>query len=104
MRALDIQAINERVQQESVLVDRILQEMDRVIVGQRYMVERLLIGLLCGGHVLLEGVPGLAKTLTVRTLARTDDVKAFVNHASSASAGRDRIVVPPCQPASPWES
>ena len=70
MRALDIQAINERVQQESVLVDRILQQMDRVVVGQRYMVERLLIGLLCGGHVLLEGVPGLAKTLTVRTLAR----------------------------------
>lgn len=70
MRALDIQAINERVQQESVLVDRILQEMDRVVVGQRYMIERLLIGLLCGGHVLLEGVPGLAKTLTVRTLAR----------------------------------
>jgi len=70
MRAIDIQAISDRVQRESLLVDRILQEMDRVIVGQRQMVERLLIGMLCGGHVLLEGVPGLAKTLTVRTLAR----------------------------------
>ena len=67
--SLDIQAINERVQGESVLVDRIFQEMDRVIIGQRNMLERLLIGLFCSGHVLLEGVPGLAKTLTVRTLA-----------------------------------
>ena len=67
--SLDIQAINDRVQGESVLVDRIFQEMDRVIIGQRYMLERLLIGLFCSGHVLLEGVPGLAKTLTVRTLA-----------------------------------
>jgi len=67
---MDIHAINEQVQQESLLVDRIFQEMDRVIVGQRYMVERLLIGLFCGGHILLEGVPGLAKTLTVHTLSK----------------------------------
>ena len=67
---IDIHAINERVQQESQLVDRILREMDRVIVGQRDMVERLLIGLFCSGHILLEGVPGLAKTLTVHTLSR----------------------------------
>ena len=67
--SLDIQAIDERVQGESLHVDRIFQEMDRVIIGQRYMVERLLIGMFCSGHVLLEGVPGLAKTLTVRTLA-----------------------------------
>ena len=66
---LDIQAIDERVQMECILVDRIFQEMDRVIIGQRYMLERLLIGLFCSGHVLLEGVPGLAKTLTVSTLA-----------------------------------
>jgi len=68
--SIDIHAISERVQQESLVVDRIMQEMDRVIVGQRYMVERILIGLLCNGHILLEGVPGLAKTLTVSTLAR----------------------------------
>ena len=67
---IDIHAINERVQQESLLVDRIFQEMDQVIVGQRYMVERLLIGLFCNGHILLEGVPGLAKTLTVHTLSK----------------------------------
>ena len=68
--SIDIHAISERVQKESLVVDRIMQEMDRVIVGQRYMVERILIGLLCNGHILLEGVPGLAKTLTVSTLAR----------------------------------
>ena len=66
----DIHVITEKVHEESALVDRILQEMDLVVVGQRYMVERLIIGMLCGGHVLLEGVPGLAKTLTVSTLAR----------------------------------
>ena len=67
---IDIHAISEQVQRESALVELILQEMDRVIVGQRAMVERILMGLLCNGHILLEGVPGLAKTLTVATLAR----------------------------------
>ena len=67
---IDIHAISEQVQRESTVVERILQEMDRVIVGQRAMVERILMGLLCNGHILLEGVPGLAKTLTVATLAR----------------------------------
>ncbi len=67
---LDIHAISEQVQRESATVERVLQEMDRVIVGQRAMVERILMGLLCNGHILLEGVPGLAKTLTVATLAR----------------------------------
>ena len=66
----DINAITERVLRDSQAVDRILQQMDRVVVGQRHMVERLVIGLLCNGHVLLEGVPGLAKTLTVSTLSR----------------------------------
>jgi MoxR-like ATPase len=65
----DIRNINDLVQRESAFVDVILAETGRVIVGQRAMVERLLIGLLTGGHVLLEGVPGLAKTLTVKTLA-----------------------------------
>ena len=67
---IDINTITERVHRESQAVDRILQQMDRVVVGQRHMVERLVIGLLCNGHVLLEGVPGLAKTLTVSTLSR----------------------------------
>ncbi len=66
----DITALTERIQQESQLLERALAEMDRVIVGQRPMVERILIGFLCGGHILLEGVPGLAKTLTVSSLAR----------------------------------
>ncbi len=67
----DIRAVTERVQQEGAFLDGIAQEASKVIVGQKYMVERILIGLLCNGHVLLEGVPGLAKTLTVRTVADT---------------------------------
>lgn len=65
----DIQVINERVARESAFVERLMGEVGKVIVGQSDMIERLLIGLLCNGHVLLEGVPGLAKTLTVTALA-----------------------------------
>ncbi len=65
--------LQERVQREAALLARIRDEVGRVVVGQRYLVDRLLIGLLTNGHVLLEGVPGLAKTLTVKTLARTID-------------------------------
>ncbi|WP_394826807.1 AAA family ATPase [Pendulispora albinea] len=64
----DVRALNELVAKESAFVDRLTSEVGKVIVGQSYMIERILIGLLTGGHVLLEGVPGLAKTLTVRTL------------------------------------
>jgi MoxR-like ATPase len=64
----DVRALNELVAKESAFVDRLENEVGKVIVGQQHMVERILIGLLTGGHVLLEGVPGLAKTLTVRTL------------------------------------
>ncbi len=67
----DIRAINEMIQRESAFVDLLKIEMDKVIVGQKYMVERLLIGLLADGHILLEGVPGLAKTLAINTLAST---------------------------------
>ena len=67
----DIQAVNERIRQESGLVDKINAELDHVIVGQKTMVERLLIALLSNGHILLEGVPGLAKTLAVKSLAST---------------------------------
>ena len=67
----DIKAIHDRIYEQSVFVDRLVSEIGKVIVGQQYMIERLLIGLLTNGHVLLEGVPGLAKTLAVRTLAST---------------------------------
>jgi MoxR-like ATPase len=67
--AYDVKVINELVQKESAFTERLMTEMGKVIVGQRYMVERIMIGLLSGGHVLLEGVPGLAKTLTVKTVA-----------------------------------
>ncbi len=69
--SIDIKELNERIQRESAFVDMISLEMDKVIVGQKYMVERLLIGLLSNGHILLEGVPGLAKTLAIKSLAST---------------------------------
>ena len=65
----DLAEVKDRIADESAFVDDLLDEMGRVVVGQQYMIERLLIGLLADGHVLLEGVPGLAKTLTVRTLS-----------------------------------
>jgi MoxR-like ATPase len=68
-----IQVLNEQVKRESQFVEEIIEEVGRVIVGQRYMVERLLLGIICDGHVLIEGVPGLAKTLCVKTLARVID-------------------------------
>jgi MoxR-like ATPase len=66
-----IQEINERIQNESSFLDLMKLEIDKVIVGQNYMIDRLLIGLLANGHVLLEGVPGLAKTLAIKTLSDT---------------------------------
>ena len=65
----DIRAVSDEVQRQSAFVDALTAETGKVIVGQRYLVERALIGLLTGGHVLVEGVPGLAKTLAVKTLA-----------------------------------
>jgi MoxR-like ATPase len=67
---VDIKELNERIQRESAFVELLTGEMDKVIIGQKYMVERLLIGLLSNGHILLEGVPGLAKTLAINTLAK----------------------------------
>jgi MoxR-like ATPase len=72
---IDIRELNERIQRESSFVDLITMEMNKVIVGQKHMVERLLIGLLANGHILLEGVPGLAKTLAIKSLAQTIDAK-----------------------------
>jgi MoxR-like ATPase len=69
----DIEVIQEKIQKESTFLPRLLEEVGRVVVGQETMVKGLLIGLLSDGHVLMEGVPGLAKTLTVRTLARCVD-------------------------------
>ncbi len=66
---MDINAISERVQRASAFTRPLIQEIGRVVVGQHYLVERLLVGLLANGHVLLEGVPGLAKTLSVKSLA-----------------------------------
>jgi len=72
---VDIKQLNERIHQESAFVDTILSEIGKVIVGQNYMVERLLIGLLSNGHILIEGVPGLAKTLSVKTLSDITDLR-----------------------------
>ena len=71
----DIKELNERINKESAFIDLLVLEMNKVIVGQKKMTERLLIGLLSSGHILLEGVPGLAKTLAINTLADTIDSK-----------------------------
>ena len=75
MENINIQELNERISRESAFIDVLTMEMGKQIVGQKHMVEGLLIGLLSGGHVLLEGVPGLAKTLTITTLARAIDAR-----------------------------
>ncbi len=69
--AIDVKQIGEKVQKESAVLARVRGEIEKVIIGQEYLIERLMIGLLCNNHVLIEGVPGLAKTLSVTTLART---------------------------------
>ena len=85
--AMDVKQIGGLVQQKSDFVRSLFSELDKVIVGQRYMLERLLIGLLANGHILLEGVPGLAKTLAVTVLARAIDA-AFRGSSSRRTCCR----------------
>ena len=75
MDSVNIKELNDRIQQESAFVDLLTMEMGKVIIGQKQLVENLLIGLLANGHILLEGVPGLAKTLAINTLARAVSAK-----------------------------
>ena len=75
MESVNIKELNERIQRESAFVDIITMEMNKVIVGQKHLVENLLIGLLADGHILLEGMPGLAKTLAINTLATIVDAQ-----------------------------
>jgi MoxR-like ATPase len=75
MPATSVDAINDKVKKESDFVAKLFQEMEKVIVGQRYMLERLLVGLLANGHILIEGVPGLAKTMAVKVLAQAIKTK-----------------------------
>ena len=72
---VDIKRLNERISKESAIVDMLILEMNKVIIGQKKMVERLLVALLSNGHILLEGVPGLAKTLAISTLSKTINAK-----------------------------
>ena len=71
----DVRVMNELVREESAFLEPLMSELEKVIVGQTQMIERILVGLLTGGHVLLEGVPGLAKTLTINTVASAIDAK-----------------------------
>lgn len=75
MEAVDVKVINEKIQAQSAFIDLLIAEMDKVIIGQKHMTERLLIGLLSNGHILLEGVPGLAKTLAIKSLSETIDAQ-----------------------------
>ncbi|MCO4783564.1 MAG: AAA family ATPase [Candidatus Cloacimonetes bacterium] len=69
--ALDLEAVKQKIDEKHHLIERVYQEMSKEVIGQKYMIERLLMGLLAGGHILLEGVPGLAKTTTVNALSKT---------------------------------
>src|SRR3954454_18225078 len=69
MPTIDVQSLTEEIKQRSQFIEGILNEASKVVVGQKVLLERLLLALLCDGHVLLEGLPGLAKTLTIKTLA-----------------------------------
>ncbi|MCX5698417.1 MAG: MoxR family ATPase [Candidatus Omnitrophica bacterium] len=71
----DLTAINEKVQKESLFVQTLTAEIEKVIVGQKYLIQRLLVGLFANGHILVEGVPGLAKTLSIKTLAASINTK-----------------------------
>ena len=71
----DIRILNEKIEKESSFVDIIRMEMNKVIIGQRHLTDSLMIGLLANGHILLEGVPGLAKTLAIKSLASIIDAK-----------------------------
>lgn len=71
MSEIDIMALNAAIKQESQFVEKMMQEISKVVVGQKEMVEGIMMGLLTGGHILLEGVPGLAKTLTIATVSKT---------------------------------
>lgn len=75
LESANIKELNDKIQQESAFVDMLNMEMHKVIVGQKHMIERLIIGLLSNGHILLEGVPGLAKTMAIKSLAQTIDLK-----------------------------
>ena len=86
---INIKELNERIERESVFVDTLRAEMSKVIVGQSHLVDTLLIGLLSNGHILLEGVPGLAKTLAITTLAKAVDAD-FAHTNSSLPSGSNQ--------------
>ena len=75
MESIDIKALNEKIQQDSAFLELLNLEISKSIVGQKYMLERLMIALLSQGHILLEGVPGLAKTLAIKSLSDAIDTK-----------------------------
>ncbi|NJK84064.1 MAG: AAA domain-containing protein [Saprospiraceae bacterium] len=75
MQALDIEALNQQIYHDSTFIETLNQQTAKVIIGQKYMMDRLLLGLLAGGHILLEGLPGLAKTLAIKTLSKSVDAK-----------------------------
>jgi MoxR-like ATPases len=75
MPEMTVEIVNEKVKQEGAFIPKLISEMEKVIVGQKYLLERLLVGLLANGHILIEGVPGLAKTMSVKVLAQAINTK-----------------------------
>jgi len=88
----DIRLLNEKIEKESSFVDIIRMEMNKVIVGQRHLTDSLMIGLLANGHILLEGVPGLAKTLAIKSLAAVIAAKFSMTQSTLKLLNTDLIV------------
>lgn len=90
--SIDIKELNERIHQQSAFIDLLTMELNKTVVGQKGMVERLLIGLLANGHVLLEGVPGLAKTLAIKSMAAAIDARfARIQFTPDLQIGRAHV-------------
>ena len=86
---VNIKELNEKIEKESAFIDLITLEVNKVIIGQRHLIDSLLIGLLTDGHILLEGVPGLAKTLAIKTLAAA---KVTLNQNWESSVLRSCVI------------
>ena len=97
-QTVDIRELNERIQRESSFVDLISMEMNKVIIGQKHLIESLLIGLLSDGHILLEGVPGLAKTLAITDASSFVSICCMLRWVKESTSSLSSMMADCCSP------